>query len=338
MRRAGECLPGVVTNAKNKKRGIQMITASNEKSLSVAWKPIAKRLSWQLLKTAFSLVNYAIKFRTFWHIFNYVYERAPWYIVNVCVRCVEIPSVENAWQFKLINGKTVSTLIEPNNKTTSQFALSYQWHAPELNRLELLLETYYPQSVCYIDIGANAGIRSLLALSNGRPTLMIEPNIDVNQLNAKRAELNGFGDFEIIEAGISSEEGTAELYVDHSSYLSSLEAEVVNSDVLKRKVEIPTTTLDGLVKKHNLGSGFFAKIDVEGHEWEVIKGGKSSIEKYFPTLVIEINKKGKHIQQILTYFSELEYTMFSIVKRPKHRCFLQSINAGSQEQDFLSDD
>ena len=129
----------------------------------------------------------------------------PGKIVNVCVRCIEMPHSEREWQLRLSNGRTVKTLIKLEDEITSQFALSYQWHAPELNRLELILETYYPQSVCYIDIGANAGIRSLLALSNGRTTLMIEPNAAVNRLNVERAELNGFSNFKLIEAGVSLE-------------------------------------------------------------------------------------------------------------------------------------
>ncbi len=315
-----------------------MIAALNNKIALQNWKPVAKRLSWQSLKITFSIVNYAIKIRPFWQLFNYVYERAPWKIVNVCVRCIEMPHSEREWQLRLSNGRTVKTLIKLEDEITSQFALSYQWHAPELNRLELILETYYPQSVCYIDIGANAGIRSLLALSNGRTTLMIEPNAAVNRLNVERAELNGFSNFKLIEAGVSLEEGTAELYIDHSSYLSSLEAEAVCSDVLKKKVKIPITTLDCITKVHSIGAGFFAKIDVEGHEWEVIKGGKHSIERDYPTLIIEINKKGEHVQRILTYFSELGYTVFSIVKRPKYRRFLKLIDISSQDEDFLYDD
>jgi FkbM family methyltransferase len=50
---------------------------------------------------------------------------------------------------------------------------------------------------------------------------------------------------------------------------------------------IGLTTLDHFVSEHSIRSLNFIKIDVEGMEYEVIRGGMTSIEKYKPTLYYE---------------------------------------------------
>ena len=49
------------------------------------------------------------------------------------------------------------------------------------------------------------------------------------------------------------------------------------------KIKIPTITIDSL----DLASLGFVKLDVEGHEAQVLEGGKETLSKYKPIVMIE---------------------------------------------------
>ena len=58
----------------------------------------------------------------------------------------------------------------------------------------------------------------------------------------------------------------------------------------------------------------FIKIDVEGHEMEVIKGGLDLIKKFKPNMMIEITEKysKRPIQETINFISSLGYTVFCL--------------------------
>ncbi|MFC1681595.1 FkbM family methyltransferase [Pseudomonadota bacterium] len=225
-----------------------------------------------------------------------------------------------------MNGEVVKSPIDPDDIKTTEFAMSYQWHAPALNLLEQLLDEFYPDSTCYIDIGANLGLRSLLSLSSGRYTIMFEPNPVLNKISRSRAELNNYDNFLIIEKGVSDRTGERRFYVDSSSYLSSLDKNHFPERSLHNEIVIQTITLDEYIESITIESGFYAKIDVEGHEWEVIQGSLNCIKNYHPTFIIEINKRNAHIQRIFLFFYEISYRIFSIAHKPKKMLFLEEIH------------
>ena len=67
--------------------------------------------------------------------------------------------------------------------------------------------------------------------------------------------------------------------------------------------------LDNLIKSENLG---FIKIDVEGHEIEVIKGGINLIKKNKPVLLVEIEKRHtkKNVKNTLNEINNLGYQSY----------------------------
>ena len=55
----------------------------------------------------------------------------------------------------------------------------------------------------------------------------------------------------------------------------------------------------------------FIKIDVEGHELEVIKGAKETINKYNPILLVEIEKRhSKESEETINFINNLGYECF----------------------------
>lgn len=147
------------------------------------------------------------------------------------------------------------------------------------------------------DIGANTGIYSLIAQNNNARAVVvaIEPiniNHEVLTKNIKKNELAIITE----KIALSDKKGTAKMFMlkDRLNYMTSvndnrydLHPEIKgNSEVVE--VEVPTDNFANVFARHNLKSLDLIKIDVEGHEIEVLNNMLPFIEKYKPTLLIEI--------------------------------------------------
>jgi FkbM family methyltransferase len=122
-----------------------------------------------------------------------------------------------------------------------------------------------------VDVGANFGFWSVLAARRGCNVIAVEPIARTRALLERNLERNGLtAQVEIVVQALSDapgsltiavpdgESGQAGSYPDAGS---SLEPETV-----------PTTTLDALIGDRRIR---FLKIDVEGHEWAVLRGASS---------------------------------------------------------------
>ena len=81
------------------------------------------------------------------------------------------------------------------------------------------------------------------------------------------------------------------------------------SMIIKRKeenaIEVQATTVDDFVKTSLLKRLDLIKLDVEGAELNVLRGGEDSIRKFRPSLAISIYHKYEHFFQIPLYINDL---------------------------------
>lgn len=80
-------------------------------------------------------------------------------------------------------------------------------------------------------------------------------------------------------------------------------------------VVVDVGTLDGVVEEHRLVCLEFVKIDVEGGELPVLRGGREAIESLRPTLLIEIEARhtvryGYEPQDLVGWLASRGYDMF----------------------------
>jgi hypothetical protein len=82
-------------------------------------------------------------------------------------------------------------------------------------------------------------------------------------------------------------------------------------------------TLDNFVLKRKVKRIDLIKIDTDGYELKVIKGGLDSLANFFPLIIIEIgntlNRVGDNIEDLIDILTGLNYKLFSI---PNKREFL----------------
>lgn len=126
-----------------------------------------------------------------------------------------------------------------------------------------------------IDVGSNIGNHAYFFknICNADKVLCFEPlpdNFSLLQMNCSNCEL--------YPIGLSSE--------NKSGYIQMTEPIDSNSGTAKisdNGVEITLSTLDS----YNLKDVSFIKIDVEGHELEVLKGAKDTINQSKPDILVE---------------------------------------------------
>lgn len=135
-----------------------------------------------------------------------------------------------------------------------------------------------------LDVGANAGYFSMLSCELGASVRAFEPNPNVRELLERSASLQA-GDIAIVPAACSDHDGTMPLYLSNprNTGASSLTRTTGNH------VDVALITLDGYARSTNTRPDLI-KIDVEGHEYEVLVGARWLLETARPTVIAEVGE------------------------------------------------
>ena len=128
----------------------------------------------------------------------------------------------------------------------------------------------------FIDIGANVGLYSALALSTpgfrGR-VLAIEPHGESRLYLQKTVEANG-GAAQICELAASDRPGTLTLYKNPENKGDN---RLYPDPLLRGEERIAADTLDNICQRHGIAAAQFIKIDVQGAEAQVMRGAQGLV-------------------------------------------------------------
>ncbi|HXZ67153.1 MAG TPA: FkbM family methyltransferase [Alphaproteobacteria bacterium] len=156
-----------------------------------------------------------------------------------------------------------------------------------------------------IDIGANKGVWTLYLARHSKHVYAFEPNPKIYRWLARYVRLPNVTTSNI---ALSDTEGRAELRVPKkargfSNQHASLSPDNVTANFAA--VEVETKPLDAF----DLGDIGFIKIDVEGHELAVLRGGRNTIERSKPTLIIEMEERHtkRRIEDLIAEVESLGY-------------------------------
>ena len=184
------------------------------------------------------------------------------------------------------------------------------WHQMRTGEPELqLVGQLMKDSGAMVDVGANTGIYSAMALQRRRWVAAFEP---VPEEAARLHRMIGTRGV-VHQVALSDRCGKAILHVPYAkdagavTTRSSLEADL-DTDLPHRDIEVKIATLDSF----GLPEIAFIKIDVEGHELSVLRGAVETINRSRPNLLVEVEESRVPgcFQAVSDFLVSLDYRGF----------------------------
>lgn len=191
-----------------------------------------------------------------------------------------------------------------------QLPLYYWLHLHESyceNELKYLNEFCKGTKVA-VDVGANVGFYSYALSKKFCKTYAFE----VNSKLINYLKFYNSANIEVINKGLSSRSGNATLYIPIRSDgyavsgYASLQPNNYPEAAEHQEINVSLCTLD----EFNLLDVEFIKIDVEGHELEVLNGSIQRLIRCRPIVLIEI--KYENLVNVFNYFDELGYSRYQL--------------------------
>lgn len=158
--------------------------------------------------------------------------------------------------------------------------------------LQQMLARVVQPGDCFVDIGANLGMLSLLASSRVGATGKVyafEPNPVMVERLQRTIEHNRIGNIDIVNAAISDQSGDAELHVygGHPGWGSLSDNGPVGYDATT-SYEVQLQSGDDLLAGSDEQKTMVMKIDVEGHEVPVLRSLQKTLTSRWPLVICEL--------------------------------------------------
>mgnify|MGYP005629986961 FL=1 len=209
--------------------------------------------------------------------------------------------------------------------------LSQKMEENLLQTCKIILGHLHVEEHSFIDVGANIGLYTWSALDT-KPDLHVaafEPDPRNTALLKRTQKRWGAPNLKMHFSAVSNNHGQASFSQDVlSSATGSLdqsEPSFSEHHYRQRKslIEVPTVTLDCVTK--TLPPPALVKIDVEGHEQEVLEGAQKTLMGPRPILLIEsFGEKVAAIRQILEplgyHFQDADHSGNTTVKTMNYLC------------------
>lgn len=177
---------------------------------------------------------------------------------------------------------------------------------------EPVVRNLCPTGGTVVDVGANFGewaLQMARAVGPGGRLIAFEPVAYLAEAARKTLRVNGQRQGEVVAKALSNKDGQAELTLN-KTHTGKSGIGVADSDDETARVSVPTVTLDSFVEAENIGRLDFIKIDVEGHEAEVIEGAQSTLQRFGPAMVVEAGvDPDQNRQKIEAILQGLDYRM-----------------------------
>lgn len=231
-----------------------------------------------------------------------------------------LPAKETAGKHVLQTIHGIRLLIDPSIDNGVEASL---FHTGTYEKGTLsLLKQFLKEGDTFLDVGANIGLMACFASKNvGKKgnVIAIEANPKTVEILQYNRELNACNNIEILPIGVADDTGKAFIYENWSVNRGG-------ASLIKHEeqvgIEIQLERLDNLFASETPLR--LVKIDVEGKEPEVIRGGMEWFKKQRPIFIIEVsdmreNNKGASPLETIKEIEKIGNYSFWKLKGTKER-------------------
>jgi len=173
------------------------------------------------------------------------------------------------------------------NDLTKQLFIAGRY---EPNELALVSRVLSPGMVM-VDAGANEGLFTLVAaarVGGAGAVLAFEPSPREFARLAANCRLNAFGNVRLFALGLSDRNGIASLAVAAGEHaVHNVLGELPEKVELAQRLPVPLARLDEVPGIAELPRLDLLKMDVEGAEFGLLRGGEATIRKHRPVILFE---------------------------------------------------
>lgn len=162
----------------------------------------------------------------------------------------------------------------------------------EMNK-RLAFEREIPAGAVLYDIGANVGYFSLLAAKLAGPEGQVyafEPLPRNIEFLNKHIKINNIDNIEVIDAAVSDQSGEAHFDLGASSAMGHLSE--------SGGIQVRMVVLDDILAAGELRPPDYMKVDVEGAEFEALKGAQNLLKQYHPVLFLDTHQREAHLPTV----------------------------------------
>ena len=157
----------------------------------------------------------------------------------------------------------------------------------------------------FVDVGANLGYYTLLALQQGVPAVAFEPQPQNLRCLYANLVANGWeGDAEVFPVALAKQPGLLSLYGASGPSASLVKGWAGYSS--RHRQLVPVSTLDHVLVGRFAGERLLVKIDVEGAEFGVLKGALQTLARHpAPAWLLEVCLQEFHPDGVNPDFLEI---------------------------------
>ena len=186
-----------------------------------------------------------------------------------------------------------------------------------------LLNIIKPGDICW-DVGANIGFYTCLLASlvaGSGAVVAFEPAARTCGYLKENVSLNQFTNVTVVNKGLSDKQEQRLLHYSEAG-LAEGTASLKYTDGRAASERVTLDTIDNLIRE--LPAPEFVKIDVEGYQLEVLRGGEHFLKTRAPLLMAELKDVGETNRDIFgeleDYVANLGYQLYNIRKHSIQRC------------------
>lgn len=185
----------------------------------------------------------------------------------------------------------------------------------------------HPQDVV-LDVGANIGEFSVYAAKRCHKGQVhsFEPTQKLYNILKKNISLNHFKNAFVYKMGLGEKLQEIPIYSKQEvgidgSFNNGLNS-LYRSEGMEELETVELVPLDYWVAENQIKKIDLIKIDVEGAELMVLKGGEKSIQRFKPQMILEVNdvtsrRAGYSTQELVSFVENLGYDIYCLLKDGK---------------------